>query len=106
MENIGIEKEIHLQLTKYRQPGLYLDFYDDNRLELTLPKAEDEISASFPEAHLATGKACRTQSPPEWIAEPGVAERYGVVPLWPWFVVVAVVLLVFEWALYHRRWTS
>ena len=30
------EKEIHLQLGKYSQPGLYLDFHDGTRLELTL----------------------------------------------------------------------
>ncbi len=40
MENIGIEKEIHLQLSRYRQPGLYLDFYDGDLLELTLGNIE------------------------------------------------------------------
>lgn len=79
---------------------------DDNRLDMVLPSAADESPPSFPEAFSVVRKACNTQSPPEWIAEPGVPQRYGVVPLWPWLVAVAIVLLAFEWALYHRRWTS
>ncbi len=79
---------------------------DDNRLETTLPPVADAGSTgAFPEPHSAVQTASETQSPTAWCAEPSAPERYAVLPLWPWLVLVAVVLLAVEWTLYHRRWT-
>ncbi len=76
---------------------------DDNRLETNLPDADSP--SPFPESRLAGQNVCDTQSPAAWCAPPASIEAYGVAPLWPWLVVIALVLLAIEWALYHRRWT-
>ena len=78
----------------------------DNRLEVTLPPVADTSWAGpSPEPRITVQAACEIQSPTEWCTEPSPPQRYIVFPLWPWLVLVAVVLLAVEWALYHRRWT-
>ena len=78
---------------------------DDNRLETTLPTATAKSSEPFPASQLSAQATCKTQSPEAWCAKPSAPDRYGVHPLWPWLVLIAIVLLAAEWALYHRRWT-
>lgn len=81
---------------------------DDNRLETTLSHsaaADETASEQFPEAEIAGQTACDTRSPLAWASDPVKLDGYGVMPLWPWFVLVALLLLAVEWALYHRRWT-
>lgn len=78
----------------------------DNRLEVTLPPVADTSWAGpSPVPKIIVQGACETQSPAAWCTEPSPPQRYTVLPLWPWLVLVAVVLLAVEWALYHRRWT-
>jgi von Willebrand factor type A domain len=78
----------------------------DNRMEVPLPPVADTSWAGpFPDPHSAVHTACEPQSPTAWFAEPSAPQSYIVLPLWPWLVLVAVVLLAIEWTLYHRRWT-
>lgn len=78
----------------------------DNRLEVTLPPVADTSWAGpFPEPKFVVQTACEPQSPTAWCTESSPPQRYIVLPLWPWLVLVALVLLAVEWTLYHRRWT-
>lgn len=82
---------------------------DDNRLATILPdgsRSEEGALATFPESRLAGQKACETRSPREWCGERPEPEAYGLVPLWGWLVLGALVVLAVEWGLYHRGWTD
>ena len=79
---------------------------DDNRLEVVLPAGGAERAVLCPEAEIAVQEVCKIHSPAGWSGEPPAPTQYAVLPLWPWFVLAAFVLLATEWALYHRRWTS
>ncbi len=79
----------------------------DNRLATSLPdgaRGGEAATAPWPESRVAGQQACRTQSPEAWCGEPQLAGRPGMMPLWRWLVLAAIVLLAMEWGLYQRRW--
>jgi hypothetical protein len=78
---------------------------DDNRLETRLPEGGSEQANSFPKSSIAGQAACETRSPASWAAAALEPTRYRLVPLWPWAVLLAMILIAVELPLYHRRWT-